>query len=140
MMGIAITLPMTPEAIRLDLEQQLSRLGVDLKAASLAIGRNHSYLHQFVRYAKPRYLHEEDRRALADLYQINVDALVPPTKKTLVKSQVSLNRAPRPGDPIKDFQEAALVGTWRNLSEEHQALVLKMLDGLGRGPSGTVAA
>ncbi|MBU0724403.1 MAG: peptidase S24 [Alphaproteobacteria bacterium] len=37
----------------------------DLKKASLAIGRNHAYLHQFIHRGTPRRLPEEARHALA---------------------------------------------------------------------------
>lgn len=130
---------MTADMIRHALRQKLDAKGVDLKTASLALGRNHAYLQQFIERGKPRYLHEEDRRALADLYQIDVDDLRPPPKKS-VQPQVSLHRAPRPGDPIHDVREAALVGIWRNLPDDGQEVVFRMLDGLRRRSSGAVAA
>lgn len=136
----ALTSVMASDQIRADLPRQLEARGIELKAASLALGRNHAYLHRFIPRGIPRYLHEEDRRALADLYQINVERLMPPAKKPSVQRQIPLNRAPRPGDPIHDFREAALVGTWRNLSEEQRELILRMLDGLDGGPSNAVAA
>ncbi len=50
---------------------------VTLKEASLAIGKNHAYLQQFVHRGSPRRLSEESRRALADFIGVDEDELRP---------------------------------------------------------------
>lgn len=51
------------------------RRGTNLKAVSLAIGRNHAYLQQFMNRGKPRRLPEDARRALADYFEIDQEGL-----------------------------------------------------------------
>lgn len=122
---------MTPEAARQELKRQLEAKGVDMATASKAIGRNHAYLQQFIATGKPRWLHEHDRRALAEMYKVNTDSLVPPAKRS-VQRQVPLNLSPSPGDPIHDFREASVVGVWRRLPQEDQDIFVSILDGIGR--------
>lgn len=50
----------------------------DLKKASLAIGRNHAYLHQFIHRGTPRRLPEEVRHALAAYLGVAESALRDP--------------------------------------------------------------
>jgi len=51
----------------------------DLKKCSLAIGRNHAYLHQFFHRGTPRVLPEEARLRLADYLGVDAEALAPPS-------------------------------------------------------------
>ena len=48
----------------------------DLKNLSLAIGRNHAYLHQFIFEGTPRRLDEYDRKAIVEKLGIDEDDLV----------------------------------------------------------------
>ena len=121
---------MTPESVRQKLQRQLRDRNVDLATASRALGRSHAYLQQFIQRGKPRYLHEEDRRGLIDLYHIQIEGLVPPPKKS-VERQVPLSLTPRPGDPIHDLREANLVGAWRKLPKEEQDLLSRIVDAWG---------
>ena len=50
----------------------------DLKKASLAIGRNHAYLQQFIQRGTPRRLPEEVRHALAAYLGVTESALRDP--------------------------------------------------------------
>jgi phage repressor protein C with HTH and peptisase S24 domain len=50
---------------------------LDLKAASLAIGKNHSYLYQFIHRAVPRKLDGDDRRKLAMVLNVSESELMP---------------------------------------------------------------
>lgn len=45
----------------------------DLAAVSKAIGRNHAYLHQFVKKGKPRNLRDDMREALARHFGVSPD-------------------------------------------------------------------
>lgn len=49
----------------------------DLKSLSMAIGRSHSYLHQFIHRGSPRRLNGDDRRKLAMLLKVNEQRLMP---------------------------------------------------------------
>ena len=124
-------MPMTPEEIRVELRRQLEAKEVDLAEASKALGRNHAYLHQFITRGKPRYLHEQDRRALADIYHINIDGLLPPTVGS-VQRKIASAITPRPGDPINDLREAAVVGAWRRLPQNEQDILFGVIDAWGR--------
>lgn len=57
--------------------------GLDLKALSLAMGRNHAYLHQFLNKGVPRKLPEDDRHQLARLLGV---------KESELKEPVSINQ------------------------------------------------
>ena len=121
---------MTPDDARRKLRKDLAASGVDLKAASLAIGRNHAYLQQFVERGTPAFLGERDRERLSTLYPIDARSLKPPDLDAS-GSQIAANTRPRPraGDPINDIREAAIIETWRQLSKEQQDTVIGMLNG-----------
>ena len=53
------------DPVRLKVLKLIERNETDLKNASLAIGRNAAYLHQFVYRGTPKVLSEDDRAALA---------------------------------------------------------------------------
>jgi len=62
---------------------ELSReRGSSLAALSEMIGRNPSYLQQFIRKGSPRKLEEQDRRALADFFGISESELGGPEEKS----------------------------------------------------------
>lgn len=51
--------------------------GLNLKGLSLAIGRNETYLHQFIWYNSPQKLDEDDRQKLAAILKIDQQTLRP---------------------------------------------------------------
>jgi hypothetical protein len=53
---------------RLLLLELIAQHNTDLKKVSDAIGRNHAYLHQYIRQGKPRNLPEEARERLAKYF------------------------------------------------------------------------
>jgi len=66
--------------MKLDAQRRLvldlvQRRGTNLKAVSLAIGRNHAYLQQFMSRGKPYRLPEDARRSLADYFDIDQEGL-----------------------------------------------------------------
>lgn len=124
---------MTPLEARLELKAALEREGTNMAAAARAIGRNGTYLQQFIKYGKPDYLEERDREALARLYKIDVSPLKPPPPKsndTVESSAGGASDRPRAGDPIKDAREATIVHTWRQVPEEEQNTVVAILNGI----------
>ena len=54
------------DPVRLKVLELIKSRDTDLKNASIAIGRNAAYLHQFVYRGSPKILSEDDRAALAD--------------------------------------------------------------------------
>jgi hypothetical protein len=123
----------TPDA-RHAMRDALATAGVDLATASRALGYNHAYLQQFVRTGKPEWLHEPDRLRLAELYNIDVEALKRPARASLDKGRPAITPGgpPRIGDPIEDAYEAAIIGVWRSLPKEAKNLVIGALNGLLR--------
>ena len=67
--------------------------GASLAGLSLLIGRNPTYLQQFVRKGSPRKLEEDDRRTLAEFFGVAESELGASTDKSYV--------APRPGEWIE---------------------------------------
>ncbi len=65
---------------KLILEKLVER-GLTMKAASLQIGQNHSYLYQFLKRGTPTELGEYPRARLATLLQVPEDALRGPSAK-----------------------------------------------------------
>jgi len=63
------------DPVRVRLLARIQKRGTDLKNASLAIGRNGAYLHQFIYRGTPKVLAEDDRAALARLLECNEDEL-----------------------------------------------------------------
>ena len=68
--------------------------GVSLSGLSTMIGRNSSYLQQFIRKGSPRKLEEEDRRKLAQFFAVSESELGAGEEK-------SLSTAPARGDWIE---------------------------------------
>jgi hypothetical protein len=57
--------------------ERIAELGLDMANLSREIGHNHAYLQQYVRYAIPTQLKEDDRHRLAALLRIDQRALKP---------------------------------------------------------------
>lgn len=71
--------------VRLRVIKALNKRRVDLKTASLSIGRNHAYLQQFLYTGTPKVLPEDVRIALAKFLGINQEKLrhkVRPARKS----------------------------------------------------------
>ena len=73
------------DPVRDTLRVLLRRNGFTMKSASLAIGRNQAYLHQYLERGMPRVLRPRDSEALAKLLHCNPEAI--------------RHRAARPGEP-----------------------------------------
>jgi phage repressor protein C with HTH and peptisase S24 domain len=57
--------------------ERIAELGLDLANLSRELGHNHAYLQQYVRYAIPSQLKEDDRHRLAALLGVDQRALKP---------------------------------------------------------------
>ena len=83
------------DPVREKIMKLVKERGSDLKRASIALGRNHAYLHQFIFRGTPRVLPEHDRQLLAKELGCDEDELrhrrVPP-RKPRSKSQSAEQR------------------------------------------------
>lgn len=57
--------------VRKAIKQAIDESGMDLKEVSVAIGKNHAYMQQFLTRNIPRKLKEDDRRKLAEVLGID---------------------------------------------------------------------
>lgn len=65
------------DPVRRRIVDRAAELGTDLKALSLALGKNVSYLHGFITKGSPRKLDGDDRKKLAALLNVPEGALQP---------------------------------------------------------------
>ena len=63
-------------------DQAVRRAGLTLKEASIRLGRNETYLQQYVRYGKPAKLDGDDRQKLAELLKTSEASLREPEGPT----------------------------------------------------------
>ena len=89
--------------------------GVDLNAASEAIGRNPTYLSQYVKRGVPKHLHEPDRLALVKLYGLDGDRLRPPPKEPKSKKLPSPAGAYGLADVPNQFTDEEFFLLWRRI-------------------------
>ena len=87
---------MQPDPIRLKIKDLLWQRGLSMREASLAIGRNHSYLYRFVERSKPRALTARDTVKLAELLGCEAREL----RHTSVPPRKRWTRKPRPAPPV----------------------------------------
>ena len=90
------------DPVRLKVLKLLDVRRTDMKNASLALGRNPAYLHQFIFRGTPRVLGEDDRAALAAFLECDEDELrhlVRPQSKPRQKPQPKPRSMPAGGSP-----------------------------------------
>ena len=96
------------DPVRKALAEQLRRNDLSMKHASLAIGRNPAYLHQYLTRGYPSVLGFRDSETLAELLGCGAEALrhktVPPRKPVKRKPRAS----PPPGAPHCPIPEVAV--------------------------------
>ena len=112
------------DPVRRRLLRLVANSRTNLRAASLAIERNPTYLHQFIHRGSPRVLAEDDREALAEYLGCNSD---------LLRHDRSERRGTPPGRPLAgsyaapkgysvvpeiDVRVAAGAGAWNEELEE----------------------
>lgn len=78
---------------RVRLLELAEQRGVSLSALSAMIGRNSTYLQQFVRKGSPRKLEETDRRRLADFFGVDEHELGAPEEISPNRPEVAGKRA-----------------------------------------------
>lgn len=86
---------MDTAAPRSELLRLAAERGVSLSALSALIGRNITYLQQFVRKGSPRKLEEVDRRTLARFFGVDEAVLGAPGENSSVSDRKSPKGAPR---------------------------------------------
>lgn len=65
------------EEIRAFLDKAIAERGMNYRQVSLAIGRGHQYIQQYIKSGFPLFLKEEDRRAVAKILNIDEQNLSP---------------------------------------------------------------
>jgi phage repressor protein C with HTH and peptisase S24 domain len=96
------------DPVRLKVLQLLKEHGSDLRKASLAMGRNAAYVHQYVYRGSPKVLSEDDRIALAEHLGIDEDELRhqarprPQTRPTRRAGRVESDTS---GGPLEGFSK-----------------------------------
>lgn len=83
------------------IRSKIEERGLDLKAVSLAMGRNHAYLHQFLTKGVPKKLDEDDRHELAKLLGVREIDLKEPSFVNEQKTSIGSTPkrvATRPGN------------------------------------------
>lgn len=113
------------DPVRRRLLQLLTANGSNLRTASLAMGRNAAYLHQFIKRGTPKVLAEDDREILAEHLGCRPDLLRHDRK---VRRAVHAKPPPPPAPysapkgysavPEADVRRAAAAGAWRGDLEE----------------------
>lgn len=83
------------DPIRLRVLKLIERKGTDLKNASLAIGRNAAYLHQYIYRGTPKVLPEAVRESLAEF--LGVDDMDLRDRKAARRAREREERSPAPG-------------------------------------------
>jgi hypothetical protein len=124
---------MDEPTIRRDyLRKALADHDVEMKQASLAIGRNPTYIQQYIGTARrppaPTYLHEQDRKALVRVYPfLEEDKLKPPEKALPTPSNFHRWQAEFERYPIEDGERQQLLRTYSRLDPEQRAAWLTLL-------------
>lgn len=132
--------PLSPARMRLRDAAKAARMS--LKEISLAIGRNHSYLQQFMARGSPKFLPETEREAIAHILGLQPDDLrdhdrpLPPVASTIARQQDQARPAGRRVPLIIEGREREAPGSIA-LAELHggdptpDARVLRLSRALG---------
>lgn len=96
------------DPVRLKVLKLLKERGSDLRNASIAMGRNAAYVHQYVYRGSPKVLSEDDRIALAEHLGVDEDELrhqVRPHPQTRPSRRARRVRANTDGGPLEGFSK-----------------------------------
>ena len=92
---------MQPDTARQNLRHMLWKRGVSLADASLALGRNKTYLQQYLARGMPRVLSHQDSARLGEILDCDPEILrhaeIPPPKPRKKKNPRTGSRSPAPG-------------------------------------------
>ncbi|MBY0354950.1 MAG: hypothetical protein K2Q12_04385 [Rickettsiales bacterium] len=111
---------------------------IDMKSASLAMGRNHAYLHQFIYKGSPKNLLPADRKSLAQFLSVDEQLFIPTEPES---GRLMLEE----GDfvPIPAYDVAASAGHGRLIQQEnikyHLCFQRSWLSRVTNAPSGELA-
>lgn len=81
----------TPQEVRAFLDQLIQGRGEDYAALSRLLGKNASYIHQFIHRGTPRRLREEDRKTLADHFNVSESTLGGPHGTEYKRTEIETN-------------------------------------------------
>lgn len=102
--------PSRPGGVRARLLELAQKQGVSLASLSDLLGRNPTYLQQFIRKGSPRRLEEEDRRKLAQFFGVAEEELREPQDKSYALSPRPLERGEWVEVPRLDLDASAGTG------------------------------
>lgn len=137
---------MTSEEARSYLREALAAAGVDMKAASELVGKNHAYIQQHLSQGKPPWLPELVREALARAYGLDAERMKPPPMELNVGKLRRNGRqqrhvdAPGYGEADDDPRKRELIDLWDRIPEARRSLVLDILRNLTSDASGSEVA
>jgi len=89
------------DTVRIRLLELSQERGASLASLSELLGRNASYLQQFIRKGSPRKLEEGDRRTLARFFGVSEEELGAPEAGAKEKSYAVLPKRPAPSDWVE---------------------------------------
>ena len=96
------------DPVRLKVLAVLKDRGSDLRKASLAMGRNAAYIHQYVYRGSPKVLSEDDRIALAAHLEVDEDELrhqARPRRQTRPTRRAGRVESDTGGGPLEGFSK-----------------------------------
>ncbi|GAB5488923.1 MAG: hypothetical protein Pars2KO_24930 [Parasphingorhabdus sp.] len=130
------------------LEQLIRKSGDDFASISAMLGKNPAYIQQYIRRRSPKKLNEQDRRKLAEFYDVDERLLGGPevrkgrfdgTASSLIEvKQMSLGASAGPGSLADDeFSGAMAFGSkWlKRLGSDPDKLSLISVDGDSMDPT-----
>lgn len=99
------------DALRRHIAQLAQESGATLAQISKKIGRNQTFLQQYLNYNKPKTLSEQDRTALADFFRVDEETLrdpAHPKSATAPRGKPGIARVPQGNMVMVDEPEAML--------------------------------
>lgn len=135
--------------------QAIEKAGANLKSVSVAMGRNHAYLQQYVKGLSPSTLAEQDREFLVQQFQLDAERLKPPARPrvpakmltargqafTTIQAELGKIDAKQPGEFVHENNELRLLALWRAMPESVREAMMTVAIALTRasasGPKDT---
>lgn len=109
--------------------QRLDEMGVDMKTASLWIGRNPAYMQQYIFRGTPQHLDEPDRVVLAQRTHLREDQL-DPRVRTFGDDRGAARTATMDNQEGLPSDEWRLRPLWRQLSDPQRQRVIAFIEGM----------
>jgi phage repressor protein C with HTH and peptisase S24 domain len=83
------------DVVRKLILERLQELGLNMSKVSHQLGRNETYLQQFLKKGSPRELHERDRLTLAEILKVTEDQLRGPSSTLPKREYIKINHTAR---------------------------------------------